>query len=100
AMTFSGWVAVLAGWYTTEIGRQPFLVAGVLRTADAVGPVSGAAVATTLTGYLVVYTALIAAYISVVFYLARQAGRPEVKDSAPTAYGPRPAGLKEVAGNA
>ncbi|MEO1319907.1 MAG: cytochrome ubiquinol oxidase subunit I, partial [Pseudomonadota bacterium] len=61
AMTFSGWVAVLAGWYTTEIGRQPFLVAGVLRTADAVGPVSGAAVATTLTGYLVVYTALIAA---------------------------------------
>ena len=100
AMTFSGWVAVLAGWYTTEIGRQPFLVAGVLRTADAVGPVSGAAVATTLTGYLVVYTALIAAYISVVFYLARQAGRPEVKDSAPTAYGPRPTGLKEVAGNA
>ncbi|MEM6809801.1 MAG: cytochrome ubiquinol oxidase subunit I [Pseudomonadota bacterium] len=100
AMTFSGWVAVLAGWYTTEIGRQPFLVAGVLRTADAVGPVSGAAVATTLTGYLVVYTALIAAYISVVFYLARQAGRPEVKDSAPTAYGPRPAGLSEVAGNA
>ncbi len=100
AMTFSGWVAVLAGWYTTEIGRQPFLVAGVLRTADAVGPVSGAAVATTLTGYLVVYTALIAAYISVVFYLARQAGRPEVKDSEPTAYGPRPAGLSEVAGNA
>ncbi|MEO0614754.1 MAG: cytochrome ubiquinol oxidase subunit I [Pseudomonadota bacterium] len=100
AMTFSGWVAVLAGWYTTEIGRQPFLVAGVLRTADAVGPVSGAAVATTLTGYLVVYTALIAAYVSVVFYLARQAGRPEVKESAPTAHGPRPAGLSEVAGNA
>ena len=100
AMTFSGWVAVLAGWYTTEIGRQPYLVTGVLRTADAVGPVSGAAVATTLLGYLVVYAVLIAAYVSVVFYLARQAANPEVKDSAPTAHGPRPRGLTEVAGNA
>src|SRR5207253_2898343 len=35
--TFSGWIAVLAGWLTTEIGRQPWLVTGVLRTADAVG---------------------------------------------------------------
>ena len=34
AMTFSGWVATLAGWYVTEIGRQPFLVYGLLRTAD------------------------------------------------------------------
>jgi cytochrome d ubiquinol oxidase subunit I len=100
AMTFSGWVAVLAGWYTTEIGRQPFLVQGVLRTADAVGPVSGAAVATTLTGYLIVYAVLIAAYVSVVFYLARQAAKPEIKDSEPTAYGPRPTGLTEATGNA
>ena len=100
AMTFSGWIAVLAGWYTTEIGRQPFLVTGVLRPADAVGPVSGAAVASTLIGYLVVYSVLIAAYVSVLFYLARQAATPEAKDSAPTAYGPRPAGLTEAAGNA
>ena len=33
-MTFSGWVATLAGWIVTEIGRQPWLVYGILRTAD------------------------------------------------------------------
>ena len=33
-MTFSGWVATVAGWYVTEIGRQPFIVYGLLRTAD------------------------------------------------------------------
>lgn len=87
-MTFSGWVAVLSGWYTTEIGRQPWLVDGVLRTADALGPVSGSSVATTLVVYLVMYTLLIMAYISAVFYLARQAANPAVKLSPPTAFGP------------
>ena len=33
-MTFSGWVATVAGWYVTEIGRQPFIVYGLMRTAD------------------------------------------------------------------
>jgi cytochrome d ubiquinol oxidase subunit I len=42
-MTFAGWVATLAGWYVTEIGRQPWLVTGVLSTADAVGPVGATA---------------------------------------------------------
>ncbi len=37
-MALSGWVATLAGWYTTEIGRQPWLVSGVLRTEEALGP--------------------------------------------------------------
>ena len=87
-MTFAGWVGVLSGWYTTEIGRQPYLVHGVLRTADAVGPVSGGAVALTLTLYLLLYAVLIAAYISAVFYLARKAGTPEAKQAEPTAHGP------------
>ena len=52
-MTLSGWVATLAGWYTTEIGRQPWLVTGVLKTADALGPVAGGHVALTLAVYLV-----------------------------------------------
>ena len=76
AMTFSGWVATLAGWYTTEIGRQPWLVDGVLRTADAVGPVSAPMVGTTLVLYLVVYALLLTAYIGTLFYLARQGGSP------------------------
>ena len=73
-MTFSGWVATLAGWYTTEIGRQPWLVQGVLTTADAVGPVTAPMVLTTLVVYLAIYAALIVAYVSVLMYLARKAG--------------------------
>lgn len=73
-MTFSGWVATVAGWYVTEIGRQPFLVYGVLRTTDAASTVSGGMIATTLLMYLTLYTVLIVAYISAVLYLAQKAG--------------------------
>lgn len=72
-MTFSGWVATLAGWYVTEIGRQPWLVSGVLKTVDAVGPVSAPMVATTLAAYLITYGVLLVAYITTLFYLAKQA---------------------------
>ena len=77
-MTFSGWVATVAGWYVSEIGRQPWLVQGVLRTADAVGPVGAGAIATSLTVYLLMYAALLAAYVSVVFYLAGQAAGGDI----------------------
>ncbi|WP_439575174.1 cytochrome ubiquinol oxidase subunit I [Phreatobacter sp.] len=76
AMTFSGWVATLAGWYVTEIGRQPWLVTGVLRTAEAVSAVPGPMIAATLAAYLVTYLFLLAAYVSVIFYLARKAAKP------------------------
>ena len=91
AMTFAGWIGVLSGWYTTEIGRQPYLVTGVLRTADAVTSVSPANIGLTLGLYLVLYAVLITAYVSVVFYLARQAGSPDHKTSEPTALGPQAA---------
>ena len=77
AMSFSGWIATLAGWYTTEIGRQPWLVTGVLATKDAVSDVSAGMVLGTLIGYLVIYAALIFAYIGVITYLARKATRGE-----------------------
>ncbi|MCX7326442.1 MAG: cytochrome ubiquinol oxidase subunit I, partial [Hyphomicrobiales bacterium] len=70
AMTFTGWVATLAGWYVTEIGRQPWLVTGVLTTAQAASKVPGGLIATTLAMYLAIYAVLIAAYISVLFHLA------------------------------
>lgn len=76
-MTFSGWVATLAGWYVTEIGRQPWLVSGVLKTADAVGPVSAPMVATTLAAYLTTYGFLLIAYVTTLFYLARRAAEAE-----------------------
>lgn len=74
-MAFSGWVATLAGWYTTEIGRQPWLVTGVMTTKEAVADVPAPMVAGTLAVYLSVYALLLAAYIGVLFYLARTAGK-------------------------
>jgi len=50
-----GFVAVIAGWIVTETGRQPWVVYGILRTADAVSPVAGGSVATTLALFVLVY---------------------------------------------
>ncbi len=72
AMTFAGWIATLAGWYTTEIGRQPWLVQGVLTTEAAVGDVAGGMVLSSLLAYLAVYVLLLAAYIGALFHLARK----------------------------
>ncbi|MCR9256651.1 MAG: cytochrome ubiquinol oxidase subunit I [Alphaproteobacteria bacterium] len=77
AMAFSGWVATLAGWYTTEIGRQPWLVDGVLTTAQAVADVPAAMVATTLAAYLALYAGLLVAYVAALTYLARKAARDQ-----------------------
>jgi cytochrome d ubiquinol oxidase subunit I len=68
--TFAGWVATLAGWMVTEVGRQPWLVTGILRTADAVGPASGAALGASLTGYVLTYAALLLSYMVVLTHLA------------------------------
>jgi cytochrome d ubiquinol oxidase subunit I len=76
-MTFSGWIGVLSGWYTTEIGRQPFLVYGVLKTEEALGPIAAGTVMTTLVAWLLLYAFLVSAYIRVLFYLARKAGDSE-----------------------
>ncbi|MEM6307271.1 MAG: cytochrome ubiquinol oxidase subunit I, partial [Pseudomonadota bacterium] len=71
------WVATLAGWYVTEIGRQPWLVTGVMTTKEAVADVPPVLVMSTLVGYLVVYALLIGAYISVLLYMARKAAKNE-----------------------
>jgi cytochrome d ubiquinol oxidase subunit I len=76
AMTFSGWISTLAGWYVTEIGRQPFLVYGVLRTADLVAIHPPAIVLSTLIAYLVVYVLLLASYILVLLYMAQHPAKP------------------------
>jgi len=71
-MTFSGWIGVLSGWYVTEIGRQPYLVTGVLTTAEAVTKLPTGMVLSSLLAYLAVYVGLLLAYIWVVFYLTRK----------------------------
>ncbi|MGQ3355382.1 MAG: cytochrome ubiquinol oxidase subunit I [Phreatobacter sp.] len=85
-MTFSGWLATLAGWYVTEIGRQPWLVAGVLRTADAVSSVPAGMIGLTLAAYLVTYVLLLAAYVATLFLLARKGAKPQTIETGPTSH--------------
>ncbi|MDP1697813.1 MAG: cytochrome ubiquinol oxidase subunit I [Xanthomonadaceae bacterium] len=73
AMTFSGWLAVLAGWYVSEIGRQPWLVQGILRSSDAASAVPAPLIAISLSLYLALYAALLLAYVWVLFHMARKA---------------------------
>lgn len=89
-MSFSGWIATLAGWYTTEIGRQPWLVQGVMTTKEAVADVPAPMVLSTLIAYLVVYAALLSAYVFVIFYLARKAARGEDIGTRVAPVPPRP----------
>ena len=85
AFTFSGWGATLAGWITTEIGRQPWLVTGVLRTKDAVGEISGAELGASLTGYILTYATLFIAYMVVLTHLAGQGAAPDDPSAAAAA---------------
>lgn len=64
----SGFIAVLAGWITTEVGRQPYTIYGLLRTADSLAPVDAPAVAASLVAFIVVYFAVFGAGT---FYLLR-----------------------------
>jgi len=81
-MTFAGWIGTVSGWYVTEMGRQPWLVYGVLKTKDAVTHVPSEHVSLTLIAYLVTYTLLLIAYISSVFYLARKEMKANAQEGA------------------
>ncbi|MBU2980104.1 cytochrome ubiquinol oxidase subunit I [Alteromonas sp. C1M14] len=71
-MSFSGWIATLSGWYVTEVGRQPYLVSGVLRTQDAVTGLPPANVALSFTLYAVMYVVLLIAYMSTLTLMCRK----------------------------
>ena len=78
-MTVAGFVAVLSGWYTTEIGRQPFVIYGQMRTADALSAINTASVATSLVVFATVYLFV---FIAGVYYLQKlvRKGPQEVDD--------------------
>lgn len=76
----SGFIAVLAGWITAEVGRQPWTVYGVLRTADAVSPVEAGSVATSLLFFLVVYAIVFSAGA---LYILRIMGKGPDTDEPP-----------------
>ena len=69
-MAFSGWVATIAGWWVTEIGRQPYIVYGLLRTADTVAAHPAPMVLGTLIAWLCLYVVLLLSYVGVVKYMA------------------------------
>ena len=73
AMAPSGLVAVLAGWITTEVGRQPYVVYGLVRTADAASPLDASAVGASLIAFIVIYFAVFGAGV---VYLLRLMSRP------------------------
>ena len=87
-MTFSGWVATVAGWWVTEIGRQPFIVYGLIRTADVASATAAPMIVISLSLYLTLYLGLIVAYVMVLKYMA---GKPEFGETAPP--GAQAAGL-------
>ena len=80
----SGFVAVLAGWVTTEVGRQPYTIYGLLRTADSVSPIGLPGVATSLIAFIVVYFIVFGAGV---FYLLRLMDKTPgaVEDARPEA---------------
>ena len=69
----SGFVAVLAGWYTTEVGRQPYTVYGLLRTSDSLSNVDAEAIGASLVAFVVVYFIVFGAGV---FYILRHVSKP------------------------
>ena len=67
-----GFLAVLAGWFTTEVGRQPWTVYGVLRTADAVSPVPGGSILFSILLFVLVYGIVFGAGL---YYIAKLVSR-------------------------
>jgi cytochrome d ubiquinol oxidase subunit I len=80
AMGPSGFVAVLAGWITTEVGRQPWTVYGHLTTAQSVSPIDAAAVGASLVAFVVVYFALFGAGTFYILRLMNKAPHPSEPD--------------------
>ncbi len=86
-MGTSGFIAVLAGWVTAEVGRQPYVVYGVLRTADAVSPVPGGQVALSLLVFIIVYAIVFSAGA---LYILRLMHRGPETEERPPEEGTRP----------
>ena len=99
AMAPSGFIAVLAGWITTEVGRQPFTVYGLLRTADAASPLAAPAIASSLVAFIIVYFVVFTA--GVVYILRLMASPPHHGEEGPRSDIPaRAAGITPAAGAA
>jgi cytochrome d ubiquinol oxidase subunit I len=91
AMGPSGFIAVLAGWFTTEVGRQPFTVYGYLRTSDSLSNVDAQAVGASLVAFIIVYFLVFGAGT---FYILRLMWKPPLGDDGELEQAPtRAAGI-------
>lgn len=81
AMGPAGFVAVISGWVVAEVGRQPYVVYGLLRTADAVSPVGAGQVSASLLGFMIVYAVIFS--VGVLYILRLIAEGPGAADDAP-----------------
>ena len=105
AMTPSGIVATLGGWYVAETGRQPWVIFGVLRTVDAISPVPAGVLLSTLVAFVVIYGVFMSAFLVFAWRIIRKgpqdaphhaeasgslknAFRPMVLDKQPALVGP------------
>ena len=82
----TGFIAVLAGWVTAEVGRQPWVVYGLLRTRDAASPVPAGSIALSLALFVIVYAVVFGAGLYYIVKVVRQGsagGRPEPEPIAP-----------------
>ena len=92
AMGPAGLIAILAGWFTTEIGRQPWVVYNVMRTADAVSDHSALTMSVTLGAFIVMYFAVFGVGVSYMLKLVARGPDIEGDDPAAEDYTPgRPA---------
>jgi cytochrome bd ubiquinol oxidase subunit I len=97
AMGPAGFIAVLAGWFTTEVGRQPFTVYGLLRTPDSASPLAAPAVGSSLVAFVIVYFIVYAAGLTYLFRL--MAIPPHYGEQGPRADIPaRAAGITPAVG--
>jgi len=100
AMGPTGFIAVLAGWITTEVGRQPFVVQGLLRTADAASPIAAPAVGASLIGFIIVYTTVMAfgfVYIAILMNTPPDAPSEMAEDAPLRAAGTAPGVATDIA---
>ena len=69
----TGFVAILSGWFVSEVGRQPYVVYGLMRTADAASPIGAPGVAASLLGFFIVYMFVFGAGV---YYMLKLMARP------------------------
>jgi len=93
----SGFIAVLSGWYTAEVGRQPWVVYGLLRTRDAVTPsLTTGDVVVSLASYVLVYAFIYSFGVYYIYKLLRQGPTAEAK-AIPGATASRPMAYADLA---